>query len=146
MIKRTDRFHLSRLATAAVIGGLITAAGWWTWNRVEGYHCGLLAQKNIEQEATRIEGLVGQLFRADPNQIPAIIKELDANQNVASTFLSPLVSSNPTTLDEKRSQLHAWLVMFRAIRRLKNLWWKNFSATRSSMSLNLKRNGGPSRI
>jgi len=103
MIRRTDGFHLSRLTTAAAIVGLITATGLWTWNRVDRNQRELIAQKTTEQEATRIEGLVGQLVKADPNQIPAIIKELDLNQKVATTYLTPLVSLNPKTLDEKRS-------------------------------------------
>ena len=61
------------------------------------------------QEATRIEGLVGRLVSAEPNQLPGIAKELDANPEVAATFLSPLVSSDAVTIDEKRSKLHARL-------------------------------------
>ena len=44
-----------------------------------------------EQEATRIEGLVGRLVSAEPNQLPVIVKELDANPEVAATYLSPLL-------------------------------------------------------
>ena len=61
------------------------------------------------QEATRIEGLVGRLVSAEANQLPGIAKELDANPEVAARFLSPLVSSDARTIDEKRSQLHARL-------------------------------------
>ena len=64
-----------------------------------------------EQEATRIEGLVGRLVSAEPNQLPAIVKELDANPKVAATYLSPLLSANATTVDEKRAQLHARLAL-----------------------------------
>jgi serine/threonine protein kinase/formylglycine-generating enzyme required for sulfatase activity len=64
-----------------------------------------------EQEATRIEGLVGRLVSAEPNQLPAIVKELDANPEVASTYLSPLLAANATTVDEKRAQLHARLAL-----------------------------------
>ena len=49
-----------------------------------------------EQEATRIEGLVGRLVSAEPNQLPAIVKELDANPEVAATYLSPLCLANAT--------------------------------------------------
>jgi eukaryotic-like serine/threonine-protein kinase len=62
-----------------------------------------------EQEATRIEGLVGRLVSAEPNQLPVIVKELDANPKVASTYLSPLLAGHATTVDEKREQLHARL-------------------------------------
>ena len=61
------------------------------------------------QEATRIEGLVKQLVSADPNQIPSIVKQLDANHEVATRYLSPLVSADAKTIDEKRSRLHARL-------------------------------------
>jgi hypothetical protein len=64
-----------------------------------------------ERESTRIEGLVGRLVSAEPNQIPDIVKQLDANPQVASTFLSPLVSRTAATLDEKRAQLHARLAL-----------------------------------
>ena len=62
-----------------------------------------------QQEATRIEGLVGRLVSAEPNQLPDIVKELDANPEVAAAYLSPLLSQPGQTLDEKRSQLHARL-------------------------------------
>ena len=39
------------------------------------------------------------------------MKQLDANPQVASTFLSPLVLQTATTQDEKRNQLHARLAM-----------------------------------
>ncbi len=69
------------------------------------------AQKAREQEATRIEGLVGRLVSAEPNQLPVIVKELDANPEVAATYLSPLLAANATTVDEKRAQLHARLAL-----------------------------------
>jgi serine/threonine protein kinase/formylglycine-generating enzyme required for sulfatase activity len=64
-----------------------------------------------ERESTRIEGLVGRLVSAEPNQIPDIVKQLDANPELAASFLSPLVSRTATTLDEKRAQLHARLAL-----------------------------------
>jgi eukaryotic-like serine/threonine-protein kinase len=111
MMKRASRFHRSRLTIAAVLLGLITAAGLWTWNRVDRNRRELLAQKAIEQEATRIEGLVGSLVSAEPNQLPAIVKELDSNPKVAVTYLSPLLAAGATTIDEKRAQLHARLAL-----------------------------------
>ena len=64
-----------------------------------------------EQEATRIEGLVGRLVSAEPNQLPGIVKELDTNLRVAAPFLSPRLSANARTVDEKRAQLHARLAL-----------------------------------
>ena len=69
------------------------------------------AQVARQRESTRIEGLVGQLVSAEPSQIPNIVRQLDLNPQVASTFLSPLLSQTATTLDEKRAQLHARLAM-----------------------------------
>jgi eukaryotic-like serine/threonine-protein kinase len=63
------------------------------------------------QEATRIEGLVGRLVSAEPNQLPNIVKELDANPKVGATYLSPLLAANAATVDEKRAQLHARLAL-----------------------------------
>ncbi len=111
MMQRATRFHRSRLTTAALLVGLVTAAGFYTWNRVEKNHRELLAQKAREREATRIEGLVGRLVSAEPNQLPDIVKELDANPEVASTYLSPLLATNATTVDAKRAQLRARLAM-----------------------------------
>ena len=78
------------------------------WIRIDAL---LLAEKAREQEATRIEGLVGRLVSAEPTQIPDIVKQLDANPELAATFLSPLVFANATTASDKRAQLHARLAM-----------------------------------
>ncbi len=109
MIRRADRFHLSRLTTVIVLVGLISAVGLWTWHRVDQNRRVLLAEKAKEQEATRIEGLVGRLVSAEPTQLSQIVKELDMNPEVATNFLSPLVSGDAKTIDERRSQLHARL-------------------------------------
>jgi eukaryotic-like serine/threonine-protein kinase len=109
MMQRASRFHRSRLSIAAVLVGFLTATGFYTWNRVDRYQRELLAQKAMEQEATRIEGLVGRLVSAEPSQLPDIVKELDANPEVAATYLSPLLAANAATVDEKRAQLHARL-------------------------------------
>ncbi len=59
----------------------------------------------------RTEALVGRLVTAEPSQLPDIVKELDANPELAATFLSPLVSMDANTIEEKRSQLHARLAL-----------------------------------
>jgi serine/threonine protein kinase/formylglycine-generating enzyme required for sulfatase activity len=61
------------------------------------------------QQATRIEEQVGSLVRAEPSQVLDVVKQLDANPDVAAPFLSPLVSGKAETPDEKRAQLHARL-------------------------------------
>lgn len=65
----------------------------------------------LQQEFTRIEGLVGTLVRAEPAQVPAIVKELERNPAVAAALLSPLISMDAKTVDERRSRLHARLAM-----------------------------------
>lgn len=63
------------------------------------------------QEVTRVEGLVGRLVSAEPSQVPDVVAQLDANPELAATFLAPLASGKATTIEEKRSQLHARLAM-----------------------------------
>ncbi len=100
MMRLATNLHGLRSGLATL--GLITIAtiGW-------------IARDEIvrQQEVTRIQGLVGQLVSADPNKVGDIIKKLDSNKKVATTHLSSYLSSKPTTLDEKRSQLHARLAM-----------------------------------
>ena len=98
MMSRATRLHSLRSALA--MAGLVALVSIGAMVR---------AQVAKRQEATRIEGLVGRLVSAEPNQLPVIVKELDANPDVASTYLSPLLAANPTTVDEKRAQLHARL-------------------------------------
>jgi serine/threonine protein kinase/formylglycine-generating enzyme required for sulfatase activity len=65
----------------------------------------------LQQEATRIEGLVGTLLRAGPAQVPVIVKELESNPAVAAALLVPIISVDAKTVDERRSRLHARLAM-----------------------------------
>ncbi len=109
VMRRASRLHLSRLTAVVVMLGLIAASGLWMWRRVDQNRRELLSQKSMEQEATRIEGLVGRLVSAEPNQLSRVISELNANSDVASTYLSPLLTQPADTLDNKRSQLHARL-------------------------------------
>ncbi len=109
MMKRAGGFHLFRSTTVLVILGLAAMAGFWTWNRVDQNRRELLVEKAKEQETTRIEGLVGRLKSAEPAQVPEIVKELDSNQAIAATYLSPLVTFDAKTIDENRAQLHARL-------------------------------------
>ncbi len=64
-----------------------------------------------QQEATRIEGLVGQLISAEPNQIPEIVRQLDESPDVADPLLVPLLTSPAETPDQRRAQLHAQLAL-----------------------------------
>ena len=100
----------SRLTIAAVLVGL-AHCGWVYLDRVKWHQRELSRRIAREREATRIEGLVGRLVSAEPNQLPDIVKELDANPEVAATYLSPLLAANAATVDEKRAQLHARLAL-----------------------------------
>ena len=98
MMSRATRFHALRstLATVAMIGLLAV---------------GMTVRSNVarQQESTRIEGLVGRLISADPNQLPEIVAQLAENPEVSTTMLSPLLASDAKTADQQRSQLHARL-------------------------------------
>ena len=100
MMSKATRLHSLRSALA--LAGLVALIS-----------IGVVVRTQVarEQEATRIEGLVGRLVSAEPNQLPDIVKELDANPEVAATYLSPLLAANATTVDEKRAQLHARLAL-----------------------------------
>ncbi len=100
MMSKATRLHSLRSALA--LTGLVALISIGVVVRTE------VARK---QEATRVEGLVGRLVSAEPNQLPAIVNELDANPEVAATYLSPLLAANATTVDEKRAQLHARLAV-----------------------------------
>ena len=100
MMSKATRLH--GLRSALALAGLVALIS-----------IGVVVRTQVarEQEATRIEGLVGRLVSAEPNQLPDIVKELDANPEVAATYLSPLLAANATTVDEKRAQLHARLAL-----------------------------------
>jgi eukaryotic-like serine/threonine-protein kinase len=98
MMAKAGRVH--GLRSALALAGLVALVSIGAMVR---------AQVAKRQEATRIEGLVGRLLSAEPNQLPGIVKELDANPGVAATYLSPLLAASATTVDEKRAQLHARL-------------------------------------
>ena len=59
----------------------------------------------------RTEALVGRLVTAEPSQLPDIVKELDANPELAATFLTPLVTMDAKTIERKLAQLHARLAI-----------------------------------
>jgi eukaryotic-like serine/threonine-protein kinase len=100
MMSKATRLHSLRSALA--LAGLVALISIGAMVRTQ------VAKR---QEATRIEGLVGRLVSAEPNQLPAIVKELDANPRVAANYLSPLLAANARTVDEKRAQLHARLAL-----------------------------------
>ena len=100
MMSRATRLHSLRSALAMI--GLVA---------VVSIGAVVRTQFAREREATRIEGLVAGLVSAEPNQLPAIIKELDAKPKVAARYLSPLLSASAKTVDEKHAQLHARLAL-----------------------------------
>ena len=109
MMQRASRFHRSRLTIAAVLLGLITAAGLWTWNRVDRNRARRARAESQRAGSNSASKGSWELVSAEPNQLPVIVKELDANPELAATYLSPLLAANARTVDEKRTQLHARL-------------------------------------
>ena len=98
MMRRAARTHGWR--SALTLAGMIAVVA-----------AGVVLRKQVaeRQEATRIEGLVGRLVSAEPSQVLAVVKQLDANPDVAGPLLARLVSGKAATPDEKRAQLHARL-------------------------------------
>ena len=88
--------------------------------RLHGFHSGLVllaltvfttvgivvgGQVLQQQEAARIEGLVGRLMSDEPSQLSEIVKDLDGNPAVAANNLLPLVSADAKTAHEKSARL-----------------------------------------
>jgi len=100
MMRQAARTH--GLRSALTLAGMIAVAAAALFLRTR------VAER---QEATRIEGLVGRLVSAEPSQVPDVVKQLGANQEVAGPLLAPLISGKADTPDQKRAQLHARLAM-----------------------------------
>ncbi len=98
MMRRATRVHSLRVGIA--VASLLACLSVGMVVRQQMLH---------RQETTRIEGLVKQLVSADPNQIPSIVKQLDANYDLATRYLSPLISADGKTVDEQRARLHSRL-------------------------------------
>ncbi len=98
LMQQATRHHLQRiaLATAAVV--ILACGGWFAWRETV-----------LRQEVIRIAGLVDTLTNAEPAQIPEIIKQLDANSEIAGEYLAPHLATEGKTLDEQRARLHARL-------------------------------------
>jgi formylglycine-generating enzyme required for sulfatase activity len=96
VMRVSTRYHLQRVALGSAAAVLVALGGWFAWQETAR-----------RQEATRIEGLVNTLTSADPAQIPAIAKQLDAKAEIADGYLAPLVSGDATTPAQQRSKLHA---------------------------------------
>jgi serine/threonine protein kinase/formylglycine-generating enzyme required for sulfatase activity len=100
MMRQAARTHGWRSALA--LAGMIAVAS-----------AALVLRNRVaeQKEATRIEGLVGRLVSAEPSQVPDVVKQLDANPEVARPLLARHISGKAETPDEKRAQLHARLAM-----------------------------------
>ena len=100
MMRQAARTHGWR--SAAALAGMIAVVA-----------LGLALRNEVarSREATRIEGLVAGLLRAEPSQVPEIARQLDAHLDVAAPILLPLVSGKAETQDAKRAQLHARLAL-----------------------------------
>lgn len=69
------------------------------------------AQVVAQQERSRVEGLVAQLFTAEPAQVPNIVRQLDSAPKLTQEFIAPILESEAKSVDELRSKLHAQLAM-----------------------------------
>jgi eukaryotic-like serine/threonine-protein kinase len=100
MMRRATRVHTLRSGVTVALLMVIVSVG-------------IIARGQVllQQETTRIKGLVDTLLRAEPAQVPMIAKELESNPEVATSLLSPVISLSAKTVEEKRSQLHARLAM-----------------------------------
>lgn len=98
MMGKAGQVHGARSALAlAVLIGLVSIGS------------AVRSQFARQREVLRIEGLVAQLVSTEPDQLPSIIDQLNANSEIAATYLSPLLTKQAETLDDKRSRLHARL-------------------------------------
>ena len=98
MMAKAARVHGARTALGTVLLAVLLTVG-------------VFIRANVirQQEATRVEGLVGRLVSAEPSEIPDIVSELDSNPLLADSYLAPLLARPPESSDEKRAQLHARL-------------------------------------
>jgi serine/threonine protein kinase/formylglycine-generating enzyme required for sulfatase activity len=101
VMQQATSHHLYRIALTTVAVALLAWGGGFAWFEASRW-----------QESTRIAGLVDTLIKAEPAQIPGIVKQLNANAkiaHVAEEFLIPQLKSDGKTPDEKRARLHARL-------------------------------------
>lgn len=99
----------SMMAQATRVHGLRSALG--AIALVALFAMGMLLRTNFarQQEFTRIRGLVSELTNAEPAQVPGIAMKLTENPDLAKTFLTPLLSINGSSPDDRRALLHARL-------------------------------------
>lgn len=95
---QATRHHVQRLSMAAAVLALVAVAGLFMWR-----------ETSRQREEIQIAKLVNTLTKAEPKDIPDIIKKLDANPEVAAGYLAPLLSAKATTPDERQARLHAML-------------------------------------
>lgn len=91
MMRSAGRYHATRTALLAVSLVVLSYVGFTAITR------------------QRVRGLVDQLVSAEPAQLPTIVAELEAHPSLAATYLSPLLSQQAETPDDKRARLHARL-------------------------------------
>jgi hypothetical protein len=64
----------------------------------------MLSIGEMIRTSARIDGLVGRLISAEPDQLPGIIQELDQHPKAADSYLGPLLTAEAQTPDERRAQ------------------------------------------
>jgi len=102
MMARAAKWHAARSAVGAIALSMLLTIGLLVRDAVARRH-----------EATRIEGLVGQLISAEPNQLPGIIRQLQTIPDLDSKYLAPFLSNSAEAMtpNGRRSQLHARLAV-----------------------------------
>jgi serine/threonine protein kinase/formylglycine-generating enzyme required for sulfatase activity len=101
VMQQATRHHMQRIALTTAAVALLASGSWFAWR-----------ESTRRQEATRIAGLVDTLTNAEPAQIPEIVKQLNANPQVAQVaeeYLTPKLSADGKTPGEQRARLHSRL-------------------------------------
>ncbi|MFM9067520.1 MAG: serine/threonine-protein kinase, partial [Planctomycetota bacterium] len=98
LMARAGRTHGLRTAIGLLVLVVLLTTGILVGNRVQR-----------RQEATRVQGLVDSLVKADPNKLPEIIQEIRQSPEIAAKYLSDYLDDQPDSVDEERAQLHARL-------------------------------------
>ncbi|MEZ6104977.1 MAG: hypothetical protein R3B96_02405 [Pirellulaceae bacterium] len=106
MMRRATRVHAGRLAILSLL--LVTVISIGAFVR---------ADFQRRQQATRVEGLVGELANAAPEQLGLIIEKLNDDTVLSDRYLQPLLSDQSNDAESDRApRLHAR--MARVSRRL----------------------------
>lgn len=100
VMRRAGRVHAMRTGLLASAIAVLAVLG-----------LAVRGQVKAQQERSRVEGWVAQLTTAEPAQVPAIVRQLDAAPELAQELMAPLLETEAKTIDQQRSKLHAQLAI-----------------------------------